>query len=80
VKVKKEVTIYDIADKLGVSAAAVSRALKNNPSTSFSTIKKMNARNLFNKRVDAVVARYLLILKTCHTFSNFKTRIYRLFF
>lgn len=43
VKIKKEVTIYDIADKLGVSPATVSRALKNNPSTSLSTRKKINA-------------------------------------
>ena len=43
VKEKKEVTIYDIADKLGVSTATVSRALQNNPSTSLSTRKKINA-------------------------------------
>jgi hypothetical protein len=32
-KPKKEVTIYDIAQKLDLSSATVSRALKNHPAT-----------------------------------------------
>ena len=39
----KEITIYDLASQLGVSPATVSRALKNNPSISQATRKKINA-------------------------------------
>ncbi len=42
-KQQKEVTIYDIAEQLGVSPATVSRALKDNPSISAATRKKINA-------------------------------------
>ncbi len=42
-KQDKEITIYDLATQLGVSPATVSRALKNNPSISLSTRKKINA-------------------------------------
>lgn len=38
---KKDVTIYDIAEKLSLSTSTVSRALKNNPSISKKTIKKV---------------------------------------
>ncbi len=40
---EKEITIYDLANQLGVSPATVSRALKNNPSISNATRKKVNA-------------------------------------
>jgi LacI family transcriptional regulator len=43
VKPNKEITIYDIADQLGVSPATVSRALSNNPSISISTRNKINS-------------------------------------
>jgi LacI family transcriptional regulator len=43
VKPEKEITIYDIANKLGVSPATVSRALNNNPSINVQTRKKINA-------------------------------------
>ena len=42
-KANKEITIYDIADQLGVSPATVSRALNDNPSISISTRKKINS-------------------------------------
>ena len=42
-KPNKEITIYDIADQLGVSPATVSRALNDNPSISISTRKKINS-------------------------------------
>ena len=42
VKAGKEITIYDIAEHLGVSPATVSRALKNNPSISIVTRQKIN--------------------------------------
>lgn len=42
-KTEKEITIYDIAKKVGVSPATVSRALKDNPSISISTRKRINA-------------------------------------
>lgn len=38
---KKEVTIYDIAEQLDVSAATVSRALRNHPAVSAKTKKKI---------------------------------------
>jgi LacI family transcriptional regulator len=38
----KEITIYDIARQLDISAATVSRALNNNPSVSAVTKKKVN--------------------------------------
>ncbi|GAO42649.1 LacI family DNA-binding transcriptional regulator [Flavihumibacter petaseus] len=38
-----EVTIYDIAEKLGLSAATVSRALKDNPAINSNTKKKIRA-------------------------------------
>ncbi len=38
---KRDVTIYDIAKKLNLSSSTVSRALKNNPSISKKTIKKI---------------------------------------
>jgi LacI family transcriptional regulator len=37
----KEITIYDIADRLGVSSATVSRALKNNPAINEITKRKI---------------------------------------
>jgi len=37
----KDVTIYDIAEKLNLSSSTISRALKNNPSISKKTIKKI---------------------------------------
>lgn len=40
-KEKKEITIYDIAQKLALSTATVSRALKNHPAISKSTRKKI---------------------------------------
>jgi LacI family transcriptional regulator len=43
VKPEKEITIYDIANKLGVSPATVSRALNDNPSINAQTRKKINA-------------------------------------
>ncbi|MDE3182880.1 MAG: LacI family DNA-binding transcriptional regulator [Bacteroidota bacterium] len=64
---EKEVTIYDIADKLKVSIATVSRALKNDPVVNIKTRKKifamaeeMNyrsnnfARNLRNSRTETI--------------------------
>ncbi len=42
-KTEKEVTIYDIAEQLGVSPATVSRALNDSPSISINTRKKINA-------------------------------------
>ena len=42
-KIEKEITIYDIADQLGVSAATVSRALKDSSSVSVATRTKINA-------------------------------------
>ncbi len=42
-KQEKEITIYDIAEKLGVSPATVSRALNDSPSISVATRKKINA-------------------------------------
>ena len=42
-KTEREITIYDIAKQVGVSPATVSRALKDNPSISISTRKKINA-------------------------------------
>ena len=42
-KPEKEITIYDIANKLGVSPATVSRALNDNPSINAQTRKKINA-------------------------------------
>ncbi|PWT75647.1 MAG: LacI family transcriptional regulator [Bacteroidetes bacterium] len=41
-KQDKEVTIYDIAKRLNISSATVSRALNNNPTVSASTRKKIN--------------------------------------
>ena len=40
-KGKKEITIYDIAQKLDLSTATVSRALKNHPAISKNTRKKI---------------------------------------
>ena len=40
-KPKKEVTIYDIALKLDLSSATVSRALKNHPAINKNTKKKI---------------------------------------
>ena len=38
---RKEVTIYDIADKLKISAATVSRALQNHPAVNKKTKKRI---------------------------------------
>jgi len=43
VKNEKEITIYDIADMLGVSSATVSRALNDSSSVSIPTHRKINA-------------------------------------
>ena len=43
IKAGKEITIYDIAEQVGVSPATVSRALKNNSSISIGTRQKINA-------------------------------------
>lgn len=64
---KKEVTIYDIARKLNISSATVSRALNNDPVVSKKTKKKifdlaeemgyrtnLFARNLRNKRTNTI--------------------------
>ena len=64
---EKEVTIYDIASKLNISIATVSRALKNDPVVSKKTKKKITdlaekmgyrsnhfARNLRNQRTDTI--------------------------
>jgi LacI family transcriptional regulator len=40
-KHKKEITIYDIADKVGLSSATVSRALQDNPAISKKTRKRI---------------------------------------
>lgn len=40
---KKEITIYDLAEKLGLSAATVSRALKDHPAINSETKKKVFA-------------------------------------
>lgn len=37
---EKEITIYDLADKLNISIATVSRALKNDPVVNKKTKKK----------------------------------------
>ncbi|WP_315821188.1 LacI family DNA-binding transcriptional regulator [Paraflavitalea speifideaquila] len=37
----REITIYDIAKHLNISAATVSRGLKNNPSVNKNTRKKL---------------------------------------
>ena len=63
----KEVTIYDIAEKLKISAATVSRGLKNDPKVSKHTKKKILnladkfgyrsnhfARNLRNQKTDTI--------------------------
>lgn len=63
----KEVTIYDIADKLNISIATVSRALKDDPVVNKKTKKKIFelaekmgyrtnhfARNLRNQRTDTI--------------------------
>ena len=42
-KVKKEITIYDIAKVLNISSATVSRALKDHESVSLKTRKKIQA-------------------------------------
>ena len=42
-KPEKEITIYDIAEQIGVSPATVSRALNDSPSISINTRKKINA-------------------------------------
>jgi len=64
---EKEVTIYDIASKLNISIATVSRALKNDPVVNKKTKKKIIdlaekigyrsnhfARNLRNQRTDTI--------------------------
>jgi LacI family transcriptional regulator len=42
-KIKREVTIYDIANKLKLSSATISRALQNNPAVNIETRKKIQA-------------------------------------
>ncbi len=42
-KTEKDITIYDIAEQMGVSPATVSRALNDSPSISVDTRKKINA-------------------------------------
>ena len=42
-KTEKEITIYDIAEQLGVSSATVSRALNDSSAISINTRKKINA-------------------------------------
>jgi LacI family transcriptional regulator len=64
---RKEVTIYDLAEKLNISVATVSRALQNDPVVSKKTKKKIFdlaeemgyrsnhfARNLRNQRTDTI--------------------------
>lgn len=64
---EKEVTIYDLAEKLNISVATVSRALKDDPVVSRKTRKKifdlaeemgyrsnLFARNLRNQRTDTI--------------------------
>lgn len=64
---EKEVTIYDLAEKLNISVATVSRALKDDPVVSKKTKKKifdlaeemgyrsnLFARNLRNQRTDTI--------------------------
>ena len=64
---EKEVTIYDIADKLNISIATVSRALKDDPVVNKKTRKKVFelaeelgyrsnhfARNLRNQRTETI--------------------------
>src|SRR6187549_2599403 len=64
---EKEVTIYDIADKLNISIATVSRALKDDPVVNKKTKKKIFelaeqlgyrsnhfARNLRNQRTETI--------------------------
>ena len=41
VKTEKEITIYDIASKIGIAPSTVSRALNNNPTISAATRKKI---------------------------------------
>src|ERR1700748_3563794 len=63
----KEITIYDLARKLNISIATVSRALKDDPVVSKKTKKKISdlaeemgyrsnhfARNLRNQRTDTI--------------------------
>src|SRR5687768_11782118 len=63
----KEVTIYDIAEELNISAATVSRGLKDDPTVSKKTKKKILeladrigyrsnhfARNLRNQKTDTI--------------------------
>ena len=40
-RLEKEITIYDIADKLNISASTVSRGLQSNPAVSIKTRKKI---------------------------------------
>lgn len=65
-KSEKEITIYDIAKQLNVSAATVSRALNNNTAVKASTRKKINdlAENLGYRQ--NLVASSLRLQKT-HT-------------
>src|SRR5215472_8769957 len=64
---EKEITIYDLADKLNISVATVSRALKDDPVVNKKTKKKIFdlaeemgyrsnhfARNLRNQRTDTI--------------------------